>query len=145
MNCFCSIYINWKSCIVLYISTKLKLAKINPVIQTVVSTIKWIIASLQVSNRSLLISVQKRCARWILDSPRDTRSYDNFQKLKWLPVDQLFKLNKFGLLKKGTEILNYNLGLTSVWTQVKYQNKTIIPLTETQNWSNEENILFIHY
>ena len=31
---------------------------------------------------------------------RDARSYDNFQKLKWLPVDQLFKLNKIGLLKK---------------------------------------------
>ena len=35
-----------------------------------------------------------------MDSPRDARSYDNFQKLKWLPVDQLFKLNKLGLLKK---------------------------------------------
>ena len=35
-----------------------------------------------------------------MDSPRDARSYDNFQKLKWLPVDQLFKLNKIGLLKK---------------------------------------------
>ena len=71
---------------------------------------------MQVSNRSLLIAVlfgatvakptselfklQKRCARLILDSPRDARSYDNFQKLKWLPVDQLFKLNKIGLLKK---------------------------------------------
>ena len=44
--------------------------------------------------------IQKRCARLILDSPRDARSYDNFQKLKWLPVDQLFKLNKLGLLKK---------------------------------------------
>ena len=47
-----------------------------------------------------LFKLQKRCARLILDSPRYTRSYDNFQKLKWLPVDQLFKLNKFGLLKK---------------------------------------------
>ena len=41
-------------------------------------------------------------------------------------------------------ILNYNLGLTSVWTQVLYQNKNIIPLTEAQNWSNEENILLFH-
>ena len=57
------------------------------------------IASLQckLSNRSLLIGVlfgttvakptyelfklQKRCARLILESPRDARSYDNFQKL----------------------------------------------------------------
>ena len=47
-----------------------------------------------------LFKLQKRCTRLILDSPRDARSYDNFQKLKWLPVDQLFKLNKIGLLKK---------------------------------------------
>ena len=41
-------------------------------------------------------------------------------------------------------ILNYNLKLTSVWTQVLYQNKNIVPLTEAQNWSNEENILLFH-
>ena len=35
-----------------------------------------------------------------MDSPLDERSYDNFQKLKGVPVDQLFKLNKIGLLKK---------------------------------------------
>ena len=49
---------------------------------------------------SQIILLQKCCAGLILDSPRDARSYDNFQKLKWLPVDQLFKLNKLGLLKK---------------------------------------------
>ena len=52
------------------------------------------------TNSDKLFKLQKRCARLILYSPRDTRSYDNFQKLKWLPVDQLFKLNKLGLLKK---------------------------------------------
>ena len=74
-------------------------------------------STMQVSNRSLLycctvwnsrsqtnldelFKLQKRYARLILDSPRDARSYDNFQKLKWLPADQLFKLNKHGLLKK---------------------------------------------
>ena len=44
INCFCSIYINRRSWVLLYISTKLKLAKNNLVIQTIVSTIKWIIA-----------------------------------------------------------------------------------------------------
>ena len=48
----------------------------------------------------LLFKLQKHCARSILYSPRDAPSYDNFQKPKWLPVDQLFKLNKLGLLKK---------------------------------------------
>ena len=41
--------------------------------------------------------------------------------------------------------LNYNIGLTSVWTKVLYQNKNIIPFTETQNRSNEENIILFHY
>ena len=54
---------------------------------------------LEQTNLDELFKLQKRCARLILDSPRDARSYDNFQKLKWLPGDQLFKLNKFGLLK----------------------------------------------
>ena len=44
--------------------------------------------------------LQKRCARLILDIPRDAESFDSFQKLKWLPIDQIFKLNKLGLLKK---------------------------------------------
>ena len=52
------------------------------------------------TNLDDLFKLQKRCARFILDSPRDARSYDNFQKLKWLPVDQPFKLTKIGLLKK---------------------------------------------
>ena len=59
-------------------------------------------------------------------------------------------MTKFGrilcLTRKHLDlILNYNFGLTSVWTQVLYQNKNIIPLTEAQNWSNEENILLFHY
>ena len=54
------------------------------------------------SNLDELFNLQKRCARLVLDSPRDARSYDNFQKLiliKWLQLGQLFKLNKLGLLK----------------------------------------------
>ena len=47
-----------------------------------------------------LFKLQKRCAPLILDSPWDARSFDNFQKLKWLPIDQIFKINKIGLSKK---------------------------------------------
>ena len=35
-----------------------------------------------------------------MDSPRYARSFENIQKLKWLPADQMFKINKLGLLKK---------------------------------------------
>ena len=44
MNRYCSIYIKRRSRILFDISRKLKLAKINPVNQTLVSTIKWIVA-----------------------------------------------------------------------------------------------------
>ena len=56
------------------------------------------------TNLDELFKLQKRCARLILDILRDARSYDNFQKLKWLPLDQLFKLNKLGLL---TKVINW--------------------------------------
>ena len=52
------------------------------------------------TNLDELFKLQKRCVRLISDSPRDARSYDNFQKLKWRPLGQLFRLNKLGLLKK---------------------------------------------
>ena len=84
-----------------YIPTKYPLflynASIKPLYITYCCTV-W--SNCSQTNLDELFKLQKRCARLILDSPRDARSYDNFQKLKWLPVDQLFKLNKLGLLKK---------------------------------------------
>ena len=52
------------------------------------------------TNLVKLFKLQKHCARLILDSPRDARPFDNFQKLKWLPIDQMLKIRKPGLLKK---------------------------------------------
>ena len=52
------------------------------------------------TNLDELFELQKRCARLILDSTRDARSFDSFQKLKWLPIDQMFKINKLGFLRK---------------------------------------------
>ena len=52
------------------------------------------------NNLNELFKLQKCCARLILDSRWDARSFDNFQKLKWLPVNQMFKINKLGLSKK---------------------------------------------
>ena len=83
-------------------------------------------STMQVSNRFLLIAVLfgatvakptlTNCLNYIVLGMHD---------LMIISVDQLFKL-------------------TSVWTQVLYQNKNIIPLTETQDWNNEENILLFH-
>ena len=73
INCFCSIYINWRPWILLYISTKLKLAKINPVIQTVLSSIKWIITGTEGQIKFLLRSLfgylipPKSPVLWCLD------------------------------------------------------------------------------
>ena len=52
---------------------------------------------IDILRRKLL---QKRCVRLILDSPRDARSFDNFQKLKWFSIDQMFRISKLGPLKK---------------------------------------------
>ena len=54
LNRFCSIYINWRSWILPDISWKLKLAKINPVNETLVSTIKWIVSCMYRGTNSYL-------------------------------------------------------------------------------------------
>ena len=92
------------------------------------------------TNLDELCKLQKRCARLILYSPRDARSFDNFQTPKWLPIDQMLKLNKLGLLKKVIDGRAPEYLITSLDSLrfehkyiVLYQNKNIIPLTETQN------------
>ena len=83
-------------------------------------------------------------------SPRDARSFDNFQTPKWLPIDQMLKLNKLGLLKKVIDGRAPEYLITSLDSLrfehkyiVLYQNKNIIPLTEAQNRRNEEHILLV--
>lgn len=71
------------------------------------------------------VAKQKRCGRLILNSLRDARSFDNFQKLKWMPMDQMFKINKrVGLWRKllMEEIWN---SLLLAWTT--FVLSTIIP------------------
>ena len=89
-----------------YIPAKYRLLLYNASIQPLFTYCCTVCSNCSQTNLDELLKLQKRCARRLLDSPRDARSYDNFQKLKWLPVDQLFKLNK-------ESILNYNIGLTS--------------------------------
>ena len=83
-----------------YRSAKYRLLLYNASIKPLFTYLCTVWSNCSQTNLDELFKLQKRCARLILDSPRDARSYDNFQKLKWLPVDQLFKLNKIGLLKK---------------------------------------------
>ena len=42
-----------------------------------------------------LFKLQKRCARLILDSHSTSRSFENFQELEWLPIDQVFAIKNF--------------------------------------------------
>ena len=83
-----------------YIPTKYRLLLYNASIKPLFTYCCTVWSNCSQTNLDELFKLQKRCARLILDSPRDARSYDNFQKLKWLPVDQLFKVNKLSLLKK---------------------------------------------
>ena len=50
-----------------------------------------------------LFKLLKRCARLILESPYTARSLENFQKLKWLPIDLLFLIDKICLFRKIVE------------------------------------------
>ena len=83
-----------------YIPAKYRLLLYNVSIKPLFTYCCTVWSNCSQTNLDELFKLQKRCARLILDSPRDARSYDNFQKVKWLPVDQLFKLHKIGLLKK---------------------------------------------
>ena len=47
-----------------------------------------------------LFKLQKRRARLILDSPYETRSFENFQRLQWLPIDKICEIQKLCLFRK---------------------------------------------
>ena len=83
-----------------YIPTKYRLLLYNASIKPLFTYCCTVWSNCSQTNLDELFKLRKRCARLILDSPWDARSFDNFQKLKWLSIDQIFKLNKLGLLKK---------------------------------------------
>ena len=83
-----------------YVPNKYRLLLYNASIKPLFTYCCTVWSNCSQNNLDELFKLQKRYARLILDSPRDARSYDNFQKLKSLPVDQPFKLNKLGLLRK---------------------------------------------
>ena len=110
-----------------YIPAKYRLLLYNASIKRLFTYCCTVWNNCSQTNLDELFKLQKRCARLILDSPRDARSYDNFQKLKWLPVDQLFKLNKIGLLKKvvdGRAPEYLITTLDSLRFEHKYSNRT---------------------
>ena len=80
-----------------YIPAKYRLLLYNASIKLLFSYCCTVWSNCSQTNLDELFKLQKRCARLILDSPREARSYDNFQKLKWVPVDHIYKLNKLGL------------------------------------------------
>ena len=47
-----------------------------------------------------LFKLQERCARLILDSPYETRSFENFQRLQWLPIDKIWETQKLCLFRE---------------------------------------------
>ena len=83
-----------------YLPIKYRLLLYNACIKPLFTYCCTVWSNCSQTNLDELFKLQKRCARLILDSPWDARSFDNFQKLKWLPLDQMFKINKLGLLKK---------------------------------------------
>ena len=83
-----------------YLPTKYRLLLYNASIKPLFTYCCTVWSNCSQTNLDELFKLQKRCARIILDSPWYARSFDNFQKLKWLPIDQMLKINKLGRLKK---------------------------------------------
>ena len=71
-----------------YLPIKYRLLLYNACIKPLFTYCCTVWSNCSQTNLDELFKLQKRCARLILDSPWDARSFDNFQKLKWLPIDQ---------------------------------------------------------
>ena len=65
-----------------YIPTKYRLLLYNASIKPLFTYCCTVWSNCSQTNLDELFKLKKRCARLILDSPRDVRSYVNFQKLK---------------------------------------------------------------
>ena len=110
-----------------YVPTKYRLLLYDASIKPLFTYCCTIWSNCSQTNLDEQFKLQKCCARLILDSPRDAWSFDNFQKLKWLPIDQIFKLNKIGLLKKvidGRAPENLTTTLDSLRFKHKYSTRT---------------------
>ena len=62
-----------------YIPTKYRLLLYNASIKPLFTYCCTVWSNCSQTNLDELFKLQKRCARLILDSPRNARSYDNFQ------------------------------------------------------------------
>ena len=84
-----------------YLPTKYRLLLYNASIKPLFTYFCNVWSNCSQTNLDQLFKLQKLCARLILDSPWDAQSFDYFQKLtRWLPIDQMFKINKHCLSKK---------------------------------------------
>ena len=82
-----------------------------------------------------------------MDIPRDAGSFDNLQKLKWLPIGQIFKLNKLGLLKKVIDgrVPEYLITiLDSLRFEHKYstRTKTLYPLPKPRTEAMRKTVFY---
>ena len=65
-----------------HIPTKYRLLPYNATIKPLFTYFCTVWSNCSQTNLDELFKLQKRCARLILDSPRNARSYMNFQRLK---------------------------------------------------------------
>ena len=86
-----------------YLPTDYRLQLYNASIKSLFRYCCTVWSNCNQSHLDDLFKLQKRCAQLILDSPYTARSLENFQKLKWLPIDQLFLIDKICLLHRIIE------------------------------------------
>ena len=94
-----------------------------------------------------LFKLQKRCAQLIQDSPYTARSLENCQKLKWLPFDQQFLIDKICLLRKIIEghVPEYLISkLESFRFQHQYDTKCKTEFRLPKTRTNSLKIIFFY-
>ena len=121
-----------------YLPTQYRLLLYNSSIKPLFSYCCTVWSNCGQTNLHELVKLQKHCARLILDIPRNARSIDNFQKLKWLPIDQMFRLSKLGHLKN---VINRRVSdyLIKSWTH--FGSSTSIPQDQKHYTTNRSRKL----
>ena len=70
----------------------------NALIKPILDYCRTVWGNCSVENLLRLLQVQKRCARLILDATINDSSVELFDKLGWLPIDDIVRIRKLFML-----------------------------------------------
>ena len=97
-------------------------------------------ASVQITNRTKIITTQKKAARSILEAPPKTPRKHIFQELKWLPFDEIVKFKQVSLVDKAVT------GNAPQYIQTMFTNiKDHLNYSLTSSSNNKLSVPRTHY